>query len=159
MTSLAFIRIYDFKADKEYIYNHSPVNKNNISDVVQKIYNTLSSFNKNLKMDGKDDKYEIYENITVEHRGWIWKDTHETKNILYKLSIIPLISFGEQTVDKFSQTCEKDIKENVFENSKPKSNLNYGYSNNFIFPDLRQALVDELKQKLSQPNFGLLFHQ
>lgn len=38
---------------------------------------------------------------------------------------------------------------------KTSSILNYGYSNNFLFPSLQGVLVDELKKKLTQPNYGL----
>lgn len=165
--SLLFIYIKDIKNLKEYIYNSKPIKENELINSFDNIYNTLKSSNPNLKKTVSENFCEIYEDLSTLNKGWIWNESFVTKNILYIISTIPSISSSSMSSmflnDKSIQTDTEDpvaIEEvcAIEEQHNTNSNLNYGYCNNFLFPDLQSKLVDELKTKLKQPNFGLMTH-
>lgn len=172
--SLLFIYIKDIKNLKEYIYNSKPIKENELINSFDNIYNTLKSSNPNLKKIVSENFCEIYEDLSTLNKGWIWNESLVTKNILYIISTIPSISSSylslndksvqtdiedPTTIEKITAIEEQhDNTDNMYLNSNLNSNLNYGYCNNFLFPDLQSKLVDELKIKLKQPNFGLMPH-
>ena len=159
--SLLFLYIKDVKNTSEYIYNPKPIKKNELEKSFDNIYNTLKSSNQNLKKNVSETFCEIYEDSVVLNKGWVWNETVNSKNVHYIISTIPYLSISNNCSDKSTQTeelKESDINSEIdleLGISNKLSNLNFGYSNNILFPDLQIKLVDELKMKLKEPNFGL----
>lgn len=174
--SLLFLYIKDIKKSTEYIYNSKPIKKNELEKSFDNIYATLKSSNPNLKKNQSETFCEIYEDSVVLNKGWVWNETINSKNILYIISTIPYLSLSNNNVDKSTQTdIQTNFQDKINQSDNYKdddyddecdettiniisnnlSNLNFGYSNNILFPDLQTKLVDELKLKLKEPNFGL----
>lgn len=161
--SLLFLYIKDVKNTNEYIYNIKPIKKSELEKSFDNIYNTLKSSNQNLKKNVSETFCEIYEDSVVLNKGWVWNETVNSKNVHYIISTIPYLSLSnDNTLDKSTQTEELESETESHSDidlelgiSNRLSNLNFGYSNNILFPDLQTRLVDELKDKLKQPNFGL----
>lgn len=190
--TLIFIYIKDIKSSKKYILNPEPILKSDLDKNFTNIYLTFKASNPNLEISKFDDSCELYQLTSVVNKGWVWNEKVSKKDVLYSISTIPLlnpiqnkkfkhVSTQTQTTTTQTQTAtdntvnainqiDQTLNQNkdkkflsINQSHKTSSILNYGYANNFLFPELKKSLqdvlVDELKDKFTQPNYGLHSNQ
>jgi len=166
------ILIDEAQNKKKYAYSNASFAKNDLPQTFQNIYNTLKSSNNKLQLQLYEDTptADVYEDVSVVSKGWVWNGTSTKRDVKYVLSVIPLLS-RDGLVDISTQTLDKNTKANdtinndltdsgesdsdsEFETPNRYAILsNYGgYANSFLFP---HGLIDELSSAFKRDNFGL----
>lgn len=139
---------------------------------------------KTLKMTTNAQHCEISTSETVTTPGWLWNKQQEQSQLLYIIYTIPLFESPEsaESDNSFSTSpqfpnvnkCECECKynnENQINQITPPTPLaitvasnksldicyGSGYANTPLFPKWSDQLRDELKNKLTQPNYGLRY--
>uniref|UniRef100_A0A6C0E0E0 Uncharacterized protein n=1 Tax=viral metagenome TaxID=1070528 RepID=A0A6C0E0E0_9ZZZZ len=154
--------------NKRYAYSNASFSINELPQTFENIYNTLKSSNSNLMLQHLDDTHaEVYEEISVVSKGWVWNGTSTKRDVKYILSVIPLLSKTGVDMDTQTEearkkkvtppsnsTSDSDDSDSDFESPNRYALLSnyHGYSNNFLFP---HGLIDELSNAFKQNNFGL----
>ena len=110
MTSLILIK--DIINNKEFIYNSTLVHPSSscFDHCIEYIKNTYQLQNANHSTH--NNFCEIFlENETL-HKGWIWNSTETTKQVIYLLSTVPVLSnFTTETQTVETQTVETQTVE------------------------------------------------
>lgn len=83
-------------------------------------------------------------NICISKNGEYAKIITGTNEIIFELSLLEINSAFENI------HLERDF---AYKNSQ---DLTYGYANNCFSPEWKLSFIDELKQKLKLPNYGLV---
>lgn len=165
--SKSFIIINDLNKNTQYIFNKIPIQY--IQDGFKECFNAIQKQFPLQKLNYtiNNEKCEIYTENTVINKGWVWTSSYNTKAVLFVLSSIDLYNqrINEQK-DVYTQTeiiKEKKHTETVsisdvsIPTHSSSTNVIYGtgYAPSILFPELREQLTIELKNKLASPNYGL----
>jgi hypothetical protein len=158
------ITVKDILKNKVFIYDYHPISFDQLMETYYRIYNIFKISNPNLFINASDtrDSCEIYQEVPVVRKGWLWNDKVTQKSLQYELTCYELLSKVNSYTDQINQTedIENLIDYNIdnIDNIDPvpkTSMLSYGYSNNILFPHVSTELTRELKQRLTYPHFGL----
>lgn len=96
--------------------------------------------------------WEITQKSVVLTKGWLFgHSTTEVVKHLFSLNVLPIIIDHNfvQSVSRTKSTQTKPVKKNCHSNSSNYVTTNVGSTSAY------DEVIDELKLKLQQPNFGL----
>lgn len=168
--------IKDFIQHTEHVFNHIPVVAADVQVELQECCNKiLNQFNHlpNISVSIKPTYAEIIYSTETVSKGWIWNSNESTQQVACLVQSIPVLHY----TDTSSIACQTDTNCQVndpseiiqFNYQEPSIMLDYnpttysipsyngnGYANTLLFPTWRDQFTVELKQKLAQPNLGLL---
>jgi hypothetical protein len=155
------IHIKDLVNNTEFIY--SPIV--NLENGFHKFFESLSN-HQQLKCNQTDTFCEIFREDEVTNAGWVWNSKETKRETLYILTLIPVytnISVNTNTIS--TQTQTNDNLSNMYSkndfNFMDFTNDNNWQQKSFAPPTYikhkfwSEELINELKEKLTLPNFGL----
>lgn len=150
-----FIRVHDVVKNQEYVFNRHPVEKTQVHDLFQRVFEHVLSqqmpdSKQSLSLSTYDSHCEIYEEKTVHQAGWVWSSESKVKQVVYFVSLLPLLCDVEhaRTAESQTEPCidEEEPEETHF-------TVGTGYARQFF--GWQDSLYDELQIKFTTPGFGL----
>lgn len=174
------IHIKDLLNNKEFIY--SPIV--NMEDGFNKFFNDLTD-KENLKTVITDTHCEIFREEQITHTGWVWNSEETKRETLYILTLIEVYdthSHNSQQTIQTTQTQTETNNQSTQTTQATQTNESlYDCKLDFNFMDFdtnwqcngesncspstsprfktnkfwSEELINELKEKLNLPNFGL----
>jgi hypothetical protein len=146
MNSLFFLLVKDIHNNSEYIYSDKPITKAELSQSFNECFLQLQSTQASLQLKQLETYAECFENISFLNKGWIWNSTELKPQVCYILRAVPILP-------KQSDKSESNLKALQ---SDPHPKKAHQYKETAVQQTLwKVQLTQELKNKLSQPNFGL----
>jgi hypothetical protein len=130
------VHVKDIKNKKQFIYDNNAIFESDVDSVFNAIFTKFKASNtKLLTSPSCDNSCTFYEESVVVKSGWIWNTSKWSKNTLYVLNIIPLLSSSE-TVSVGIQANDDDDDDDV-DHGVPNDLVfrHRGYARNFLFPD------------------------
>ena len=181
---LYFVFVKDLLNTKEFVYNNSPCSRSDVAAMCRSFFNQVKESNGMFgwSLSEHENHFEIFQQQQITKVGWIWNSVSSLKQAAYLLTIVPLheqhtdyqaahtsvqtesephhpescVQSSQSIRQQLYDTCEtvphgcnQDSNELDFGNIS----MNLGYANNTL--DRRFCFTQELKQKLTTPNFGL----
>lgn len=141
MTSTKFyLLVKDVVENTDYIFDERPVTKNELEQAFKSCFVMLQLINPNLQIHTHDLYCECFETVNSLNKGWIWNSTELKTQVCYIIRAI-------QIRDLIVNSDTESICSSVSSNDRP----NYTGQTE----DYKSELVNEIKYRLSQPNFGL----
>jgi hypothetical protein len=135
MNSLFFLLVKDINNNSEYIYSNKPVNKDDLPQMLNECFLHLQSKQASLQFKQLETYAECFENTSVLNKGWIWNSNEIKPQVCYILRALPILQKQSDPHPKKAPQCKKVT---VIDQ-----------------PPWKFELTQELKNKLSQPRFGL----
>jgi hypothetical protein len=133
------VHVKDIKNKKQFIYDTKEFFESDVDSVFNAIFTKFKASNSKLLVSPScDNSCTFYEESVVVKNGWIWNTSKWSKNTLYVLNIIPLLSTAEtksvgvQANDDTDSDVDHDVDHDV-----PNDLMfrHHGYARNFLFPD------------------------
>jgi len=146
------VLLKNVQTQKQCIYDTKIFEKGQARQLFTTILETLKSDDSDLELFvAEDESYcEIYKMVTSVNVGYLWNSSQEERQVLFLITLVPVFkSIPKITVDASCQTSSAE------DELSQQYTLNYaGYANN-CFLQANPLFTNELKFKLSLPNYGL----
>ncbi len=139
-----FIILHDIIDNIDYVFNTSPVTKEEALDAYHKVFRivTKNITNKTVSYNIENEKCEVFVTEDYVSRGWLWNSNMSKKSLIYKMRLLPC----------YRKRIQEDS--DVEESDKPSNtkNITYGlgYANTILFPTWREQFKEELEKKFKQ---------
>lgn len=161
------IIINNKSTNEKYIHNTNLITDDNMDEEIENLTNHLKLSNPYLEYQKVDDKleYNVYENVNVLKKGWVFSSISNQKNIHYILELIPVIL---SNTHPFIEEIDMDSIPTIYiPNTRVTTQPNVDsamvdkwISNNHIKINNEMCskldlLSHELKDILNKPNYGL----
>lgn len=138
-----FLLVKDVVNNKDCIFADQPVTKAELTQAFDLCFLQLKTVKQNLQMKNNDMYCECFETSSFLNKGWIWNSTEMKTQVCYVIRAIEVMTYSDAA--SLADTVIEDTQCTVTVARQP-----YVESR-----DVKSELVNELKCRLSQPNFGL----
>lgn len=133
MNSLFFLLVKDIHNNSEYVYSDKPLTKAELSQSFNECFLQLQSTQASLQFKQLETYAECFEYTSFLNKGWIWNSSELKPQVCYILRAVPILQKPSDPHPKKANRTHVIIDQ----------------------PLWKLQLTHELKNKLSQPNFGL----
>lgn len=144
-----FIVLHDIIDDIQYVFNTTPVSKEEGFDAYHKVFRivTKNITNKTVSYNIENEECEVFVTEDVISKGWLWNSSITRKNVIYKMRLMPC--YRKRIQD------DTDVENDITDSNAKDSNTEgftygLGYANTLLFPTWRDQFKEELEKKFKQ---------